>query len=78
MEGPVTMATVATLDHILIRTEPRSFTPPGDPTARLAHLDPRPLWREDAAIKSPWRSPTFWAAYLLVAPVVGVARLFKR
>ena len=78
MEGPVTMATAATLDQILIRTEPRSFTPPGDPTARLAHLDPRPLWREDAVIESPWRSPTFWVAYALVAPVAGIVKLLKR
>ena len=76
------MATTFVLDHMDTRAKPRSFIPPndrkGDRTARLSHLDPRPLWRETATIRSPWRSPTFWAAYALVAPVAGIAKLLKR
>lgn len=72
------MATTATLDHTQVRVRPRSFTPPGDRSVRLSHLDPRPLWYEAAAAESPWRSPTFWLACALVAPVAGIARLFGR
>lgn len=71
------MATV-TLARAGQTAAPRSFTPPGDRSARLSHLDPRPLWREDAAVESPWRSPTFWLAWALVAPVMGVAKLVRR
>lgn len=70
------MATTATLVHA--GTQPRSFVPPGDRSVRLSHLDPRPLWVEDAAVESPWRSASFWVAYALVAPVVGGARLLGR
>lgn len=57
---------------------PRSFTPPGDRSVRLSHLDPRPLWREDAVVESAWRSPSFWVAWALVAPVAGVVKLLGR
>ena len=72
------MATTATLDHTHVRVTPRSFTPPGNRQLRLSHLDPRPLWYEAAVAQSPWRSPTFWIAYALCAPVAGVAKLFRR
>lgn len=58
----------------LVFTQPRSFVPPGDRSVRLAHLDPRPLYREDAPVASPWRSPSFWLAWALVMPVAVVAR----
>lgn len=76
------MATTATLDHTQVRVKPRSFTPPGDRpkhrAVRLSHLDPRPLWYEAAVAQSPWRSPTFWVAYALCAPIAGVAKLLRR
>lgn len=61
----------------LVRPQPVSFTPPGDRTARLSHLDPRPLWREPVAVASAWRSPSFWLAWALVAPVAGAARVVR-
>lgn len=57
--------------------KPRSFTPPGDRAIRLSHLDPRPLWREPAAVESAWKSPSFWLAWLLVASVAGAVRLLR-
>lgn len=76
------MATTATLVHTHAARQagsgPRSFTPPGDRSLRLSHLDPRPLWRNDADGASPWHSPTFWLAYALVAPMLGLRNLFQR
>ena len=71
------MAATATLARTDVGHGPRSFAPPGDRSVRLSHFDPRPLWREETAAESPWRSPTFWAAWILVAPVAGALRLFK-
>ena len=56
----------------LALTPPQSFVPPGNRTARLAHLDPRPLWREPAPVASAWRSPTFYVACAIVAPIALV------
>lgn len=69
------MAATSTLARPSV--QPRSFTPPGDRSVRLSHLDPRPLWRESEAVESPWKSPTFWAAWLLVAPVMTVLRVAR-
>ena len=60
------------------RTGPRGFVPPhgaaADARARLSHLDPAPLWAERASGPSPWRSPTFWLACVLVVPVAATLR----
>lgn len=74
--------TVATLVHAgPARTGPRGFVPPSDGAAdnrsHISHLDPRPLWREEAVTESPWRSPTFWLACALVMPVAGLVRLIR-
>ena len=44
----------------------QSFVPPGDRAVRLSHLDPRPLYAEHAPVELPWRSPSFYLAYVLV------------
>ena len=59
---------------------PRGFTPPAVRAAhpvRLSHLDPRPLWLEEAVVESPWRSGRFWAAYALCAPVAFLVRAIR-
>ncbi len=74
--------TIAMMSAVeLARTGPRGFVPPHAPAAdnrhRLSHLDPKPLWLEEVAAESPWRSPTFWLAYVLVMPVAGLLRLLR-
>ena len=72
------MSATATLGHADAVVRPRSFVPPGNRSVRLSHLDPRPLWREPRSAESPWRSPTFWLAWTLVAPLAGVVKLARR
>lgn len=76
------MAATATLarptTRPAVRRRPRSFAPPGDRSVRLSHLDPRPLWREEPVVESPWKSPSFWLAWALVAPVARVVQLLGR
>lgn len=66
--------TVATL----ARTGPRGTVPShggaaDTPTLSKAH-DPRPLWLEPVPAESPWRSPAFWLAWLLVMPAATAVR----
>jgi hypothetical protein len=65
----------------LARTGPRGFVPPDGAAAetrpRLSHLDPRPLWLEEAVVASPWKSPTFWLACAVVLPGAALVKAFR-
>ena len=64
------------MNTVTLARQPQSFTPSGSTSARLSHLDPRPL-RHKPAIGGPWACPGFYAACAIVLPAAAVVAPFR-
>lgn len=62
------------MNTMTLTREPRTFVPTAaNAAARLAFLDPRPLWPEPTPAANPWKSPGFYLAGAIVLPLAAVA-----